>query len=73
MPPSATTPSSLCPDVWADLAAGEPALTLNDARKLPCLRRDGRQPDVCTLYRYTERGARPAAAGGARVVLEHFQ
>lgn len=37
----------------------EAALTLNAARKLPELRRDGKRPDLATLYRWSSpRGCR---------------
>jgi hypothetical protein len=60
-------------DIWGDLAAGEPALTLNEVRNLPALRRGKRRPDLCTLHRWITTGARPADSGGDRVKLEYFQ
>jgi hypothetical protein len=36
----------------------ESLLTFREARKLPILRRDGRQPDLATLYRWSSVGCR---------------
>ncbi|HZL34211.1 MAG TPA: hypothetical protein VFC78_02805 [Tepidisphaeraceae bacterium] len=61
-------------DVWADLEAGEQGLTLNAARRLPAVRRDGRTVDLCTIYRWTTRGIpSPSGKTGERITLETFQ
>src|SRR2546425_11753779 len=49
----------------------EEAITLNAARRLPALRRDGRSPDLCTIYRWISRGVagvtlESVKVGGAR-------
>lgn len=36
----------------------EEVLSLKQARKLRCLRRDGRQPDLSQLYRWKQQGVR---------------
>lgn len=59
-------------DIWGDLAAGEVALSFGEARALPCLQRGKQRPQLCTLYRWSDRGSKPAA-GGERVTLETFQ
>jgi hypothetical protein len=41
--------------VLADLDAGETPLTFDEARKLPELRREGRSPDLATIYRWAQK------------------
>lgn len=54
--------------IWDDLQADEETLTFNDARKLPMFRREGRQPHVSVIYRWSSRGSK--AVDGRTVVLE---
>lgn len=45
----------------------EAALTMNRARHLPMLKRDGRSPDLATLYRWTSNGCRGVVLESAQV------
>jgi hypothetical protein len=51
----------------AETISGDENISLNVARCLPLFRRDGRQPDVATVWRWATRGV---LRGDRRVVLE---
>jgi hypothetical protein len=53
----------------------EEAITLNRARHLPAVRRNGRAPDLATMYRWVTRGVagvklKSVKVGGARCTSE---